>query len=547
MEDVEMLRKGFGGRKIFIVFCLLLFSGVMGGWMTGDKAMDGHECFVSVTAREMLLSGDWVVPRYNGEARLQKTPLNYWLVACIGKVTGRVDETATRLPSVFLGILLTAGILYFVSKQLSFRTSLICAAVWLTSLGFVRYGRRGRPEMALTCFVTLSLLSFYTGINETSRRRQIIYMIIFWLSFSLGMLAKGPAPVLMVFGPVLFYFLWSGEWKKIRLMLPLWGMVIFLVVFLPWPILVMKQLAETAGESDAIGFWKREFVDRFFGAHDAGQKPVYYYIPHMFGFCVPWVVFGAMSLAAPFYKVWGQRQKFMKFLWLWLVVDVVLMSISGGKRMHYILPAMPAMAVLVGVLLEEIALSQKIYTARFGRNILMFHIGVALVCAVGGPVFIWKNRPEMLLQILLLAIALVVFMIVVIILLWKGKKGAACAGIFASYGILVMAGLSLFLAGGGKWELSRRFGIEAAEVIGSSKAVAYKDVTSRFVHYFGRGIVVVEDVDEIRERYNDGEWVVATGVSIEELAATGDFRVVKRWAEAEIEKDEKIAGAVFHK
>ena len=75
--------------------------------------MDGHECFVSVAAREMLASGNWVEPMFNGKPRLQKTPLSYWLVASIASVTGKVDEFAARLPSAVFAFLSACTILYF--------------------------------------------------------------------------------------------------------------------------------------------------------------------------------------------------------------------------------------------------------------------------------------------------------------------------------------------------------------------------------------------------------------------------------------------------
>ena len=81
--------------------------------------------FVSVTAREMLQRDDWVVPVFNGQLRLQKTPLNYWLVAGVGKITGSIDEFTARLPSVLLAILSTAAILYFAGQWLGYLSSCV--------------------------------------------------------------------------------------------------------------------------------------------------------------------------------------------------------------------------------------------------------------------------------------------------------------------------------------------------------------------------------------------------------------------------------------
>ena len=66
-----------------------------------------QEVRIAETAREMVVSGDWLVPRYNGELRLQKPPLPYWLTAASYRLFG-VNETATRLPAVLFGLLLGA-------------------------------------------------------------------------------------------------------------------------------------------------------------------------------------------------------------------------------------------------------------------------------------------------------------------------------------------------------------------------------------------------------------------------------------------------------
>jgi len=65
--------------KIFVICAVLLFSVVTASWTLSERPLNNHECYVAITAREMLESGDWVMPTCNGEPRLEKTPLSYWL------------------------------------------------------------------------------------------------------------------------------------------------------------------------------------------------------------------------------------------------------------------------------------------------------------------------------------------------------------------------------------------------------------------------------------------------------------------------------------
>ena len=91
-----------GGKSgvALVVLGVLVLSAITAGWMLSVRSLDDHECFVSVTAREMLASGNWVMPTFNGRPRLQKTPLSYWFVAGVAKVTGKA--TAERGFRVFV-------------------------------------------------------------------------------------------------------------------------------------------------------------------------------------------------------------------------------------------------------------------------------------------------------------------------------------------------------------------------------------------------------------------------------------------------------------
>jgi len=182
-------------EKKLIVIATLSLSAIISFWMLPDMSLRSHECYVSVTAREMLQSGDYLWPTMNGEPRLQKTPLCYWLVAGFGKLTGNIDELSARLPSALFAFLSAVAILYYLSQWLSLRIAALSTAVWSTSYAYIRCSHRARPDMVMAFFVILCLLSFYSIVISKKRYQQVIYGLIFWVSFALANLAKGPAPV----------------------------------------------------------------------------------------------------------------------------------------------------------------------------------------------------------------------------------------------------------------------------------------------------------------------------------------------------------------
>ncbi len=530
-------------QKWIIIICVLLAAAMSGGWCLSAKHMGDHESFVSITAREMAQRGDWIVPYCNGEVRLQKTPLNYWLTAIMGKLTGQIDEFAVRFVSAAAGVLSVIAILYFVSRSLGFRIAVLAALVWLSSLAFFRYCHTGRPEMTLCSFVTISMLSFYAGLVCETRKRQLVYMLIFWVSFSLAMLAKGPAPLLLVGFPLFFYVLIFKHFNKIPKMLPIVGTVIFLAIVLPWPLLVLKELAANAWGDSAGGcgeFWKREFLGRFMGQHAAGDKPFYYFFYVIFQHMAPWVVFVPMALGAPFYKLWGQKRKAMFFLWFWFVGDVAIMSLSGGKRMHYILPAMPAMAILAAVLLEDLLFVRIAYTKKFARNFLIIHLVAVAVLIVAGfveQVIIW--------QWLVVALVLVILTAVLFV---KRLKTAGFTTILAGYLMFSIVLQQNAAIPNSSARYSRAFAGKIAEAVGDGQLIGYKYVTMRFVHYFGKQVEIVSDISQINDRYQQGQWIVATGTHLKDLEENGgQFEVVFKEQEAVRSGGKPVEGALFHK
>ncbi len=548
MSQME-LRQGLSGRTRAIIVCgVLLVGAITSGWRLTDKPMGGHESFVAVTAREMLQSGDWIVPTYNGDVRLQKTPLNYWLVAITSRITGSTDELSVRLPSCFFAVFLAAGIMYFVSRWLGFRTGVLATLVWATTMAVIRYSRTGRPEMSLTCCVAIALMSFYSAVIETNRKRQVALMLVFWVSFSLAMLAKGPAPLPLIGAPLFCWFLFGRKWKLIPKLLPVAGTIIFLLVVLPWPVLVIYRLTQALGETNVLAFWKTEFVSRFMGEHASGGKPVYYYLTYMFSFMLPWVAFVPMALAAPFFKVWGPKRRAMLYVWLWAVGNVVVMSISGGKRMHYILPAMPAMAILTGIILEDLIFSRTAYTARFAGNVLLAHSCVAVAAAIGCAGYLAVIDRQLLLRVLPLLISGIA-LVIVILWLFSGKKTIAATGVmFGGLCILLMWAFPVFAEDGSYNRNAEIFarGV-AAELPPGAQLVAYGKVSSRFVHHYGTVVPVETDKRHLYEEYDRGCWVVATGAYLEELGKDERFSPVREFGQAERDGSDVVNGAVFHK
>ncbi len=539
--------------KTLIICGVLLLSAVSASWTLSKKTLGNHECFVSIAAREMLESGDWSWPTCNGEPRLNKTPLSYWLVAGLAKVADEVNEITARLPSVIFAVLSVSAIIYFLNRWLSLRIAVISAAVWATTLGYIRYAHNARPEMALTFFILLCFLSFYSAVATQNRKRQIAYMLVFWVSFGLANLAKGPAPLPLVLIPLFFYVAIFREWKKLSRLLPVIGGMIFLAIVLPWPLAVANKL------NWDLTVWKHEFVDRFFGDYASGDKPFYYYLPRMFQFIIPWVAFLPMALAAPFYRVWGKRRAVMQFLWLWFVVGLAFLTINGGKRQHYILPIMPAMAMLIGILIEDMAFTRKAYSQKQARGLLRNHIIVIIAGAIIAPIVVMiiadrgpihpaVTNSQILAAVLMLCAITIVVVVAAAILFAKRKPALGLGVVFSGIVVLVMIGYIHLFNPLDYNQYSRIFSSKIGQIVPESdELVAYEYVSNRSVYYFGKIIPEIKDISEVYEHYEQDGWVMATAEHLEKLEADGRFRKVYSKQRAERRLSGDAAGALFHK
>jgi len=522
-----------------VTIAVLAMATINAFWLLAERGLGEHEAYVSVTAREMIESGDWILPTCNDAPRLEKTPLSYWLTAASSWIVGGINELAARGPSAAMAVLTAAAILYFVGRILSFRIGAVSTAAWATSLAYIRYSHNARPEMALTFFVALSLLAFYAGLTAAARRRQVVYMTIAWASFGLGMLAKGPAPLPLVLIPVFLYVAVFRHWNKVPRLLPLAGPLIFLAIVIPWPLAVAVRL-----DFDLV-LWKKEFIDRFMGEYKPGGKPIYYYLYVMFQYAAPWSAFLAMSMAAPFYRVWNRKQPFMQFAWMWFVADLVFLTISGGKRQHYMLPLMPAAAVLTGILLEDMIFTKKAYTGRFAGNVLLGHIAVA---AVGGAVAILFAGGGKLRLIGPPAVLAVAAAAAVGLLFLKKNKTMACAAMFAGASAILLASMYAFVAHEDESQLVRSFGAEAAARIGpEDELTCYKQVPIRFVHYFGRPVGECRNLAQLYSRYSKGQWIIAIGENLPPILDDDRFHQVAFRKNAMESHGKPVAAGLFRK
>ncbi len=323
-------------------FCAFLFF-----YGAGQFGLIGaDEPRYAQVAREMLDRRDWITPVLNGRPWLEKPPLYYWQAMLAYSALG-VSDVAARLPSAIDATLLVIAVYLFFRR---FRRGVEVDAALITAsgAGVIGYARAASMDMALAAAFAIGMLAWW-GWRESGRR---IYLAAFYVCMALGMLAKGPvAPVLAAVIIVLFAMA-VREWRLIGRTLWLPGVVLFCAIALPWYVAVEMRNPQFFRE-----FILEHNLARFSSDLYHHRQPFWYYLPVTLLALVPWTVFVIAAFAASVRAWWTERKsvsaepdfelQFNLFGCVWLIVPVVFFSISQSKLPGYILPAVPAGAVLL--------------------------------------------------------------------------------------------------------------------------------------------------------------------------------------------------------
>lgn len=338
-------------KREYLRFAILLMLGTIlfGANIGGYNLWAPDEPRFGQVAREMLQSGDFLVPRINGEPYKEKPPLLFWLAAAASWPFGDVTETSARIVPVCLGVL-TVAMAYWIGKRLyGIEVGVWSAAVLMTSSLFFREARSLRTDILLTACVTAFLCAHMVWTDA----RRIRWLIAMYAALAAGLLAKGPPALIF---PVLFLitYYWR-RWDDARGLHPLIGIGVAVVVVLAWFIPARMAVTGVADSHATVGVGQeayRQIIGRVFASSSGHPRPPWYYLLNLPVSLLPWTFLLPWTLP----WVWRNRDdKSTRVLLAWLVPSLIFFSIISGKREMYLLPAYPAMAVLFARSTMELA------------------------------------------------------------------------------------------------------------------------------------------------------------------------------------------------
>ncbi|PJI50538.1 MAG: dolichyl-phosphate-mannose--protein mannosyltransferase [Pseudomonas sp.] len=366
---------------------LLLLGGLLFFCALGNHQLQGStEPRVAGIAMEMHLDRDWVTPRLNGQAFLEKPPLSLWLDVAAIRLFGPT-ALAVRLASAFAGlfcVLLLYGTLRRVGRPTTL--ALLASLMLMTLASFWANARQVGEDALLSLGVTLALLSFLQAwLKPPGRPRD---WLLFAVGIALSTLSKGVLGLALP-GVVIFACLLWDSLARRRLEVSAWLRPLLWTLPGLLPLLAWLLLLDHDGGSAALQeiLWTNS-VGRFSGSFsEAGHfEPFYYYLVRLPQAFLPWNIL--LYLGLWYFRKRLARDRYLLFFCLWLAAQFALLTLASSKRMVYLMALAPAAAVIAAEYSHVFLPHWHAQASRWMRGVALFLALLVPTCYLGYAIWI---------------------------------------------------------------------------------------------------------------------------------------------------------------
>jgi len=362
------------GRLISACALIVLVLGIYGIRLE-TLTIRGEEPRRAAVGKEMLSTGEWVVPRLQGHPFLSRPPLQNWSIALFSKLTGDVDRLAMRLPSA-IAVLLTVLVVFWYSRHFLRSPGAFAAGVAFATMAQVmELGRLGETEALFTFFVGASLLVWHLGY-EKRWPAPVVWMVGYGLA-ALGALTKGPQAPFYFVGAVCLFLALRRDWRWLFGWPHLAGVLLFVALLGLWGIPFVMETGWHGVRSMLFAEVSLRFTDTSVLAvvtHLAAY-------PFLLLLCMlPWSVALVCLGHRASWRDAGDSSRPVAFVLISLIVAFPTCWIPPGAHERYMMPLYPLVAVLVGVAL------QFCYDSRAGTTLDRWHraLCVAISAVMAG-------------------------------------------------------------------------------------------------------------------------------------------------------------------
>lgn len=311
---------------------------------------DWDEAVYAEVTREMLETGDYLTPRYNGNPFFDKPVLLYWLMAIPFKLWGPT-EFAARFWSAASGVGLLAITYLFGATVASARVGLLSLLILASAIEFVVLSHAALTDMLLTFFIAATLYCFYLGYREPARAGRGWILAAYGL-MGLAVLTKGPVGAVIPIGTVTIYLLATGRLREGLIHAhPILGLGLFFLVALPWYAAIIR----THGWFFAEDFFLEHNIRRFTGVIGGHAGTPFYYLGILAVGFFPWSAFlpnlfrDLVPRSVAQLRTSEPQRRWVIYLLTWVGFVFLFFSLATTKLPNYIAPLFPALSLLVAL------------------------------------------------------------------------------------------------------------------------------------------------------------------------------------------------------
>lgn len=339
-------------------------------------------------ARQMLDSGDWLTPRFGQLVFLDKPPLTYWCQAIFIRLLGKTP-LAARLPSAIAAALTALTLFYWSWRRGLMRTGWLAAIIYvLCPLVAVGLGRVAIVDSLLTLWLTLAITGWIEGYS--GNRRGYLLMAA---GMGLAVMTKGVIGFLLPCLAAAIFLTIRRDRAALREVPWAAALAIFMGLALPWHVAAWWAHGDYFFREYII----HQHVQRFLGQDFGHERPFWNYIPVLALAMFPWTAFVPLVWWRALRSVRSAKNSMVSVMAMWAVwaaVIVLFFSLSANKLSSYVLPALPALALLSAWRLDSLWETRKALSVMESSMLGACGAIAGAVLLIAGILgWRWRNPP----------------------------------------------------------------------------------------------------------------------------------------------------------
>lgn len=418
-----------------LIYLVLIVVPLFSFGLTNHGLWSADEPRVAEIGREMALTGNWAVPMLNQRPFLEEPPLYYGTLALTFKALGVSDRVA-RIPSAIFAFATVLVLFFTVNFLFGPQIALFSGIILATTGEYFRVAHTVIVDSALTFFIACAMSLFIVGYLSDSNRKKLLCYILLYISCTFAFYTKGFIGIVIPGLGILSFLVADKNIKEI-IKMRLWlGILIFLVLTLPWFITLWQQ----GGKEHLDVFLLHNHLQRFLPGKFSGtisgeasghHHPFYYYLIEFPAGFLPW----SLLLVPVFIHAFSRSdksetppEKGRLLAKCWFFAGIVFLSAASTKRTLYLMPIFAPMALLTSLYVESTLyrLTDKIEKAfLWAFTAILAVIGISAVPVYSSiqGVYPWIRGTNLFPSTVLLSLLIVPSSVLAMWFLWSKNFG----------------------------------------------------------------------------------------------------------------------------